>query len=219
MGAPGVMAGGLDLLGCRSGPTMWWMDCLANFEPPQPDFLPCLPIGEDGWLGGPFLSFQGSGGGPWVHIRGTCPPWTWMRADNAVDGLSGKLWAALTWLYAWNLTSVRQLFWEVFSVFHFWGSDGGPWSHGWKTLPPGTWMRPNDAVKGLSGKFWAATTWLKLCETLLGEDGWFWGYLPSFWGSFGDPWDNCWGTWPPGTWMRPNSAFIWIIWPWRLYLL
>ena len=43
----------------------------------------------------------------------------------------------------------------------FWGSDGGPRGHGWGTWPPGTWMRPEDAMNGLSGKSWAATTWLR----------------------------------------------------------
>ena len=40
----------------------------------------------------------------------------------------------------------------------FWGSDGGPWGHGWGTWPPGMWMRPEDAVDGFSGKFWAPMT-------------------------------------------------------------
>ena len=65
------------------------------------------------------------------------------------------------------------------------GSDGGPWGHGWGAWPPGTWMRPVDAMDGLSGKFWAATAYLR--ETLLGIEGQFGGYFPSFWGSDGGP--------------------------------
>ena len=40
----------------------------------------------------------------------------------------------------------------------FWGSDGGPWGHSWGRWPPGTWMKPEDAVDGLSGKFLSTTT-------------------------------------------------------------
>ena len=40
----------------------------------------------------------------------------------------------------------------------FGGSNGGPWGHSWGTWPPGMWMRPKDAVDGLSGKFWAPMT-------------------------------------------------------------
>ena len=87
-----------------------------------------------------------------------------------------------------------------------WGSDGGPWGHGWERWPPGTWMRPEDAVDGLSGKFWASTTWLWLHEILLGENGCFEGCLPSFLGSDGGPWGHGCGWWPPGTWIRPEDA-------------
>ena len=65
------------------------------------------------------------------------------------------------------------------------GSDGGPWGHSWGTRPPGTWIRPVDAMDGLSGKFWAARAYLR--ETLLGIEGQFGGYYPSFWGSDGGP--------------------------------
>ena len=42
----------------------------------------------------------------------------------------------------------------------FWGPDGGPWDQSWGRWPPGTWIRPKDAANRLSGKFWAAMTWL-----------------------------------------------------------
>ena len=43
-----------------------------------------------------------------------------------------------------NLASGKQLLWRLLSVL--------------LRRPPGTWMRPEDVVDGLSGKFWAATT-------------------------------------------------------------
>ena len=77
------------------------------------------------------------------------------------------------------------------------GSDGGPWGHGWGAWPPGTWMRPVDAMDGLSGKFWAATAYLR--ETLLGIDNKSLGCHLSSWGLMGGPWGHSWGTWLPGT--------------------
>ena len=46
---------------------------------------------------------------------------------------------------------------DLGGVFHPFGSlMGAPWGHGWRRWPLG--MRPKDAVDGLSGKFWVATT-------------------------------------------------------------
>ena len=65
--APGFKAEGLGLLGCGWGPTMRWMDCLANFGPLQPDFnfmKPCQ--GKMVNLGGVFRTLGGLMGAPWV---------------------------------------------------------------------------------------------------------------------------------------------------------
>ena len=65
------------------------------------------------------------------------------------------------------------------------GSDGGSWGHGWGTWPPGTWIRPADTMVGFSGKFWAATAYLR--ETLVGIEGQFDRYFSSSQVSDGGP--------------------------------
>ena len=66
------------------------------------------------------------------------------------------LLTATTWLTALDLARGRLLIWGLF--LSFWGSDRAPWGHSWGTRPPGMWLRPDNAVHGLSGKFWFATT-------------------------------------------------------------
>ena len=76
---------------------MQWMDCLANFGPLQLDFNCMKPChGKTVDLGGVFRPFGGSDGDPWGHGWGPWPPGTWMRPEDAVDGLSGEFWAPMT---------------------------------------------------------------------------------------------------------------------------
>ena len=66
-------------------------------------------LGENGWFGGCFPSFWGSDGGPWGHGWGRWPPGTWIGPGDAVDGLSGEFWAAMTWLYLGHAPPIKRL--------------------------------------------------------------------------------------------------------------
>ena len=47
-------------------------------------------------LGGVFHPFGGLIGAPEATAGGRWSPWRWVRPEDAVDGLSGKFWAAMT---------------------------------------------------------------------------------------------------------------------------
>ena len=81
-GGPWGHGKGLGLLGREYDPKLWWMDCLANFGPLQPDFK--------------LHPFGGRIGAPGVTAGGTRPPGTWMRPKDADDGWSGKFWDPMT---------------------------------------------------------------------------------------------------------------------------
>ena len=58
---------------------------------------------SNGKVGG--LSLWGSDWGPWVHGRGTWLYVTWMRPNDALDGLFGVLWTTTPWLLLWAYRS------------------------------------------------------------------------------------------------------------------
>ena len=62
MGALGVTARGLSLLGQGQGSTMRWIECLANFAPLKPDLI-CVKQRRTINLGGcPFGGLMGTPG-------------------------------------------------------------------------------------------------------------------------------------------------------------
>ena len=74
-GLPGHGIGGIGRLGLGK-----------NLGPPLHDFNHFKRCqGKCVYLGGVFLSFWGSDGGPWGHGCAAWPPWMWMRLDEAAD--------------------------------------------------------------------------------------------------------------------------------------
>ena len=69
-------------------------------------------------------------------------------------------------LASWDVDKAQScggwIVWRILGRYNLTLNCVKPWWHGGGTRPPGTWMRPKDAVDGLSGKFWAAMTWLYL---------------------------------------------------------
>ena len=118
MRPPRITAVGLGLLGCAWGPTMRWMDCLANFGLLQPDYNCVKPLlGKMVNFGGVFSILIGVWWEPLGSWLGDLTSWD---VDEVQQCGGWITWITLSryhlTLTARNLAWERQLIWGVFSV-------------------------------------------------------------------------------------------------------
>ena len=129
------------------------------FTPGATQIYPNLAVCRRHLFWWAFFVLLGVWRGPMGSKLGDCSSWDMDNAQRYGGWIVGQILACynLT-LTAWDLAG--EDFWFVGLFPSFGGYDRAPWDHSWGTLPPGMWMRPDNAMDRLSGKFWVATTWL-----------------------------------------------------------